>query len=126
MPRMTMQEVQAYEARRARENHVLCPSTDAVAVESDLHASIIDTCKSRGWIYLHGSMAAATHRTEGEPDFVILADGGRVIFVECKSKAGKLSLAQSAMMHHAAKLGTTIYVIRSQREFEGLINDLGL
>ena len=47
--------------------------------------------RRRGWIALHGSMAERTGRTLGEPDLVILADGGRVLFVECKSRRGKLS-----------------------------------
>ena len=85
--------------------------------EADLHAQIFDECRRRGWIALHGSMSERTHRTAGEPDFIILADGGRVLFVECKTAKGKLSLEQQAMIAHAAKLGTTIFVVRSMAEF---------
>jgi len=89
--------------------------------EADLHAQIFDECRRRGWIALHGSMAERTHRTAGEPDFVLIADGGRVLFIECKTRTGKLSMAQQAMIAHAAKLGTTIYVIRSMEEFLKLL-----
>ena len=87
------------------------------AREGDLHEAVFNECRRRGWIALHGSMAERTCRTLGEPDFVILADGGRVLFVECKSRTGKLSPAQAALQHHAAKLGHTVHVVRSLEEF---------
>lgn len=85
--------------------------------EVDLHDQIINECKKRGWIYLHGSTAEATHRTLGEPDFTILADGGRVFFVECKTRIGKLSTHQLALQMVARKLGHEIHVVRSFAEF---------
>ena len=95
-------------------------STDGVDRESDLHAQIFDECRRRGWIALHGSMAERTHRTAGEPDFVIL--GTKIYLVECKTRIGKLSIAQQAMIAHAAKLGHTIHIVRS---FEEFLNILG-
>ena len=119
--------------------------------ERDLHEEIFDECRRRGWIALHGSMAERTHRTRGEPDFVILASPKdwrcpicnrltpcrndypegccgegyepvpRVIFVECKTRSGKLSPAQAALKFHAEKLGHTIYVVRSLEEFQNLL-----
>ena len=89
---------------------------NGVAREASLHEEIFDECRRRGWIALHGSMAERTHRTQGEPDFVILADRGRVLFVECKSRTGKLSPAQAALKFHAEKLGHTVHVVRSLRE----------
>jgi hypothetical protein len=85
--------------------------------EARLHEEIFDECRARGWIALHGSMAERTCRTLGEPDFTILADGGRVLFVECKSRSGKLSPAQTVLKFHAEKLGHTIHVVRSKEEF---------
>lgn len=97
------------------------PSSDAVGVEAELHESIFSECRRRGWIALHGSMAARTHRTLGEPDFIILADAGRVLFVECKTAKGKLSPEQSALIAHAAHLGHVVYVVRSLKEFQHII-----
>jgi hypothetical protein len=88
--------------------------------EAGLHQQILDECRRRGWIALHGSMAAPTKRTEGEPDFVILADGGRVFLVECKTATGKLSTAQAALHAWTRKLGHTVHVIRSLEEFLSL------
>ena len=70
-------------------------------------------------------MGARTHRTLGEPDFVILADAGRVLMVECKTKTGKLSPEQAALIAHAAKLGHTVHVVRSLREFQEVMNQKG-
>ena len=93
------------------------PGTGGVPRESELHEEIFAECRRRGWIALHGSMAERTCRTLGEPDFVILADGGRVLFVECKTKTGKLSPAQAALKFHAEKLGHTVHVVRSLEQF---------
>lgn len=89
--------------------------------EIDLHNHIIAYCRSVGWQYLHGSMAAETHRTLGEPDFIILADGGRVLFVECKTTVGKLSPAQRDFAAHAARNGHTVHIVRSMEEFLKLL-----
>ena len=94
---------------------------NGVSQEAKLHDAIFDECRRRGWIALHGSMAERTCRTLGEPDFVILAEGGRVLFVECKSRTGKLSPAQAALQHHAAKLGHTVHLVRSLEEFLKLV-----
>ncbi len=85
--------------------------------ESDLHNQIIDYCKSKGWQYLHGSMAERTHRTLGEPDFIILAHGSQLRMVECKSKTGKLSLDQQGFIAHAARNGHVVHVVRSMEDF---------
>lgn len=91
--------------------------SDAVEDESDLHSQIIDFCRARGWIYFHGSMAHRAMRTVGEPDFTILASGGRTFFVECKAKNGKLSPQQQAMIAWAEKLGHKVHVVYSIGQF---------
>ena len=99
-------------------NRLPSPS-EAVAKEAKLHNQILDECKKRGWICFHGSMAHRTFRTEGEPDFVILADKGRTFFIEAKraTKASKLSPAQRALAHWAKRLGHAIHVVRNVKEF---------
>ena len=97
------------------------PGTGGVARESELHDQIFDECRRRGWIVLHGSMAERTSRTLGEPDFTILTGGGRVLFVECKTKTGKLSPAQAALKFHAEKLGHKVHIVRSLEDFLNLL-----
>jgi hypothetical protein len=88
-----------------------------IANESELHNEIISYCRAKGWIYLHGNMSSRTHRTIGEWDFTIIADNGRVFFVECKRDKGKLTTEQQAMIAWANKLGHKVYVVRSLSEF---------
>jgi hypothetical protein len=96
--------------------------TPAITREKDLHGLIFDECRRRGWIALHGSMSERSHRTLGEPDFTILRDGGRVLFVECKTARGKLSPDQLAIKAWAEKLGHTVHIVRSMEEFLAIIN----
>jgi hypothetical protein len=89
--------------------------------ESRLHDDILDACRLRGYIANHGSTAHRTHRTLGEPDFIVLLPGGRTLLVECKRPGGKLSLAQQGYRSWAAKLGHTVHVATNLREFEALL-----
>lgn len=97
------------------------PKSGAVADETELHNEIIEYCKDRRWLYFHGSMAHETKRTPGEPDFEILADRGRVFFVECKAKGGKLSTDQRAVIQWAAMLGHTVHVVVNMDEFRRIV-----
>jgi hypothetical protein len=102
-------------------NWGMLPGDKAFLKEKDLHNRIFDECRKRQWIAFHGSMAERTHRTEGEPDFLILCPSGKQLLVECKSRTGKLSPAQQAIKHHASMLGHTIHVVRSIEEFLTLV-----
>lgn len=90
--------------------------------ESELHNQILAECRKRMWIAFHGSMAQRTGRTLGEPDFVLIADGGRVYFIECKTAKGKLTPEQLGMKMWAEKLGHEIHTIRSFPEFITLVD----
>lgn len=115
MARMTQLEYEAYVARCGRTNDLV--KSKVVTKESELHNQILTECSRRQWIVFHGSMAHATFRTPGEPDFVILADGGRVFLIEAKSANGKLSPEQAAINAWASKLGHRVVVVRSLGEF---------
>ena len=91
------------------------------APESELHYAIISNCKANGWIYFHGSMAHKAIRTVGEPDFTLLLPAGRVLFIECKTRTGKLSPEQLGLSLWAEKLGHKIHVVRSMEEFKALL-----
>jgi VRR-NUC domain len=85
--------------------------------EGELHNDILAECRKRRWVVFHGAMNERSHRTVGEPDFIILADNGRVIFVEAKTRTAKLSPEQRAICHVAYVLGHTVHVCRSFNEF---------
>lgn len=112
----TSAEYAAYLARsKSSRDHLF--TGDGVDRESKLHDQIFVECSRRGWIALHGSTAHRAMRTIGEPDFTILADNGRVFFIECKTATGKLSTEQQGMIAWAAKLGHTVHVVRSFEQF---------
>lgn len=89
--------------------------------ESELHRSILRECKARGWIALHGDMTRRTGRTLGEPDIIVLASGGRVFLVECKTRTGRRSPDQIALAVLAEQLGHTVHLVRSFAEFLDVI-----
>jgi len=89
--------------------------------ESDLHFDVIAELRRRGWLYFRGNMGERTGRTLGEPDFTIIGSKGRVFFVELKTRTGKLSPAQLAVMTHANSLGSQIHVVRSMKEFHAIV-----
>lgn len=112
----------AYNARQGK-SVMGNPITGKKGVEDEtkLHDQIFDECRRRGWIALHGAMSERTHRTLGEPDFTILADRGRVYFIECKSRTGKRSPDQQALHAWASKLGHPVHTIRTLEEFLAII-----
>lgn len=119
MPNMTLQSYLAHQAKFLAGRHAPVTETEAVGCEkeSELHQKIIEHCKQVGWIYFHGSMAHKAMRTLGEPDFTILANRGRIFFIECKTKFSKLSTEQLGLKKWAEQLGHTIHVCRSAQEF---------
>lgn len=121
----SISQAQYLEMLRRTERHTgRNPPADPHAVEreGDLHNDIIEDCSAKGWGYLHGAMCRPTHRTEGEPDFVILADRGRVFFIECKSRTGKLSREQQNFIAQSARNQHSIHVVRSMEEYRKVVD----
>ncbi len=124
------QEAAKAKARGVSPVAVVDDPSQHVRLEADLHDQIFDECRRRLWVAFHGSMAARTHRTEGEPDFIILghrknADGALepwVWLIECKSKTGKSSTAQIGIQTQAARNGHTVHVVRSFQQFLQIVN----
>jgi len=119
MPTWTSQDLANFEARREAQLHPTRPNPDATedGAEAKLHAQILEECRRRGWRHFHGSTAHRTHRTPGEPDFVIAADGGRTFYVEAKTRRTKPTTDQLAIHAHLRKLGHRIAVVRSFTDF---------
>jgi len=115
----TWQEYQNYVSRKIPQ---LTYTSGIATREADLHQQIIDHCAYRGWLVLHSRMDMRCTQTVGSPDFTILLDGGRILFVECKTKDGKLSREQAALHAWAQKLGHIVHVVRSAEQFWDLIS----
>ena len=94
--------------------------------EADLHDKILDDCKARGWLALHGSMAHRTRRTIGEPDFILLLPGGVTMLLEVKSATGKMTTEQLAFKMMAEKLGHFVRVVRSFSEYQRMLKFYGV
>jgi hypothetical protein len=113
---MTHAEAMAHQARVLHQRG-LSVEGGGVDKESELHREILDHCRRMGWIAFHGSMAHQTFRTPGEPDFILLLGGGRLLMIECKTGTGKLSTDQAAIHAWADRLGHTIFVVRNFEQF---------
>lgn len=122
MGNITPQQFREMEIRLHGKNRAEA-SIDPVENESQLHYDIIDYCDSKNWQYLHGAMSRRTHRTKGEPDFAILRDGGITLYVECKTKTGKLTPEQLAFAAMARRNGHTVYLVRSMEDFKMITRD---
>lgn len=124
MPRFSKEWFDEYQARhRAKEHPLVVSKEGAVTDESDLHDDIKGECRLRGWIPFSGSMAHKTKRTVGEPDFIIATDDGRTLYVECKTRTGKITPAQQATLHWLLHNKQIAFVVTSIEEFRRIIND---
>ena len=121
--RMIASKNKTHPFRREQVDRSKAGQQDWAADERDLHADVLEECRRRGWLAFNGRMDRRSHRTVGEPDFTILADGGRVIFCELKSKRGKKSEQQRGIEVMAAVLGHKIHEVRSLREFVEIANN---
>lgn len=93
----------------------------AVERERDLHEQIIQHCQNSRWLYFHSRMDQKSTATVGQPDFTILLPAGRVLFIECKAKGGKLRPEQQRVKMVAECLGHTVHVIYSFDEFLNIL-----
>lgn len=114
--RLSQQEYTAILARQ-RANKTPAHQSPGVAMESDLQDDIESECKRRGWLPLRSRMDRATTMPVGCPDFIILAEGGRLLLVEAKARNGKPTAEQAAMHAWAHKLGHEVFVVRNMDEF---------
>lgn len=89
--------------------------------EETLQAYIAARFKVLGWVAFRGSMAHATFRTPGEPDFVALTPRGGVLLVEAKTRTSKQSTPQLGVAAWAELLGHRVFVVRSELQFEALV-----
>lgn len=117
----TQADIERHNARAAGTIQAHEAKAEGVKRELDLHGHISNFCRSMGWIYFHGNPSVRSRRTRGEPDFLCLLPGGKVLFVECKSEEGKLSIDQNSMNAHMVKLGHKMHIVRSISEFSALI-----
>ncbi len=96
---------------------------DAVDSEAALHAEILEDCRAHGWPVHHARMDRPATCGVGTPDFAIALPNGRTVWIEAKSKTGKLSREQAAWIASLRRHGHTAEVVRSMSEFMLVTND---
>lgn len=122
MPNISLQSYLLHQAKfdehgRRRESSVASKVSNECENESQLHDDIIEFCKSKGWIALHSRMDKRTTRIKGEFDFTCILPNGIVIFCECKTRLGKLSPEQNALIFWMDHLGHKVHVITEVAQF---------
>lgn len=110
----------AMAARLERANPKSNLFSQGVANESELHNQILDACKQRGWYVIHSRMDRPSTNGVGAPDFVVVTNAS-VVFIECKSKTGKLRPEQQAVAKWLETLGKKLHVVRSIQEFHEVV-----
>ena len=90
--------------------------------ESELKAKCMEYCRLRGWLVFTGSMAHKAKRTAGEPDMIVLADAGRVYWIELKVMGRKQEIDQLSVECHMTKLGHLYQLVRSLEQFQQAVN----
>lgn len=125
--RMTRQAYEALQAdidqrravHRAGQNQPLQPPIlgGEPSHEKDLHNQIIRYLNNERILFFHGSMAHKAMRTLGETDFIIALPSGVTLWLECKTKTGKLSPEQVIVRHRLLHAGHSYSIVRSYNDF---------
>ena len=84
--------------------------------ERDLHDQIEAELIRRRWYYVHSRMDKRSTQNKGVPDFIIAAPNGRTIWMEVKTKSGKLDENQTITKHVLTALLHEHCVVRSMAE----------
>lgn len=88
--------------------------------ESSLHSDIMGECAARGFYCIHSRMDKRTTTQVGSPDFVVVMPR-RVVFIEAKTRVGKLSQEQLGVAAWLKKLGHELFVVRSLNDFRKVV-----
>lgn len=86
-----------------------------------LHRPAAAWLKARNIAFVWNRTDVPSTATEGAPDFVIACNPP--LFVEFKTKVGKLSEKQRDWHFLAERQGVTVHVLRSFESFEDLMKD---
>ena len=121
MPRMTSQEVQAYNTRRAMENHVLVREDAPAAVdkESKLFEAVDAFCKAQwpNWVQVYARTDKKSTLPVGCHDRTIFGPYPKVLLIEGKKKGGKPSPEQLIWKEMLRMLGWTVHIVDSVEQF---------
>lgn len=89
-------------------------------LERDLERKCRDIASERGMLFLKFVCPG----NAGVPDRLLIAKGPRFAFVELKTKTGRVSRLQAAMIRILRRLGCNVAVVRTVEEFKEIIDAL--
>ena len=119
--RWTHDELTAYRQKRTTLNEVdKTDASESEDSESRLQRRIIEYCESNGYYVFHDYSRAVNK--PGHPDLIIAMPEGRIVWIELKSKTGRMTddqtrvyLQLKAMRHEAYRN------VRSFKQFIAII-----
>jgi hypothetical protein len=100
----------------AAENATVDPDAVPAGQEGKLQRDIAADLDARHWPYVWHRMDCPTTTAKGVPDFIVAAPG-RTLWVECKTRTGKLSVEQQLWRQRLEGNGHTYHVVRSMSEW---------
>ena len=107
--------------RISEDKNIVVPA-DTASREDDLQEKIEAECLSRGWPFARTRMDKATTFTfPGVPDFIIAADGGRTLWIECKAGLKKPTTEQVGFGMMLNRCGHVYHVVRAFSQFLEII-----
>jgi hypothetical protein len=116
--RWTEEQLAEFKARRGARNRPEAekPCSDAdEGPEWKLQGKIMRWCEEHGFPCFHDRSAGVNRA--GFLDTVIALPGGRTLWVECKTRSGRLTKEQKREIMMLQTLGHEVYVVRSFRRF---------
>lgn len=108
--------------------HYSEPKDDAVGAGrevEDLHTPACRWLTEHGLAFVHNRPDKRSTATEGAPDFVVIVPTG-TIWIEFKTKTGKLTEEQQTWHFLAARQGVKVQVLRSFDSFLELMRESGV
>ena len=85
---------------------------DACKLERDLHEQTTAELRRRKLYFVHSRMDKPATNQIGVPDYIVAMPGGKTMWLELKSKTGKLSPEQQAAKHMLEMSGHRHEVVR--------------
>jgi len=88
--------------------------------ESGIEAWLVNRIKDIGGV----AYKFVSPGNDGVPDRIVVLPDGRIIFVELKAQAGKLSALQKSQIRRLRGMGADVRIIRGRAEAELFIYQL--
>lgn len=88
-----------------------------------LHSQIEAYCRQKMWPYVHSRTDLRSTTIPGTPDFIIAADGGRVFWIECKTRLSKQTDEQKGFEVLLEMNGHKYHLVRSLGDFVAAVEN---